>query len=543
MTVAGERIVAVSGDNTVNVYDAVTGVLRLSLNSPQQVTKAESSPDGSVLFFAHQRACEITVWDTQTGGSIDTLTAMSDISDIAVSSKGRYLGSCSSDGASKFWEVEGGCEPLHPFDQAVACICWLEPEDQVALAVEGFIVILEVTTGRTLHTCFVGGSLRRIAFSAHQHNLAILSVQEAEGTIGTMDIKTGSFLASPHTLHNASSLALKKGGQVVCATNDGNLLSYDPMISFDWEHHLTHLGTIHSMGLLKGGNLVVSSGESILLLGSKRTILSGASQGPGIARAYQLGNDKAFCTSKEFENINLLDMETMKILANHRIKFSEVDVSSTPRLLCTSIGGDTIVLCLRKHDGFAVMLYKIGRTYPMWEQLSWRPVLLGALSPSGSYLITVSGIEDPSGGGDWELCVREAGSNGNVLNNIPFIRNSGRPSKIGFTSDDQFYTEERRVRKVFFLTGIWLPDQTPGFRIEIEGVPGEGILPVCPYWYSLDENLEWVLDTKSRRVCCLPPGYVTGIEDGHFFVDSSIVTAGQDGVVRKLTFIKPRSDS
>jgi len=104
----------------------------------------------------------------------------------------------------------------HPFDQAVACICWLEPEDQVALAVEGFIVILEVTTGRTLHTCFVGGSLRRIAFSARQHNLAILSVQEAEGRIGTMDTRTGSFLASPHTLHNVSSRLEKRGASSLC---------------------------------------------------------------------------------------------------------------------------------------------------------------------------------------------------------------------------------------------------------------------------------------------------------------------------------------
>jgi hypothetical protein len=31
-------------------------------------------------------------------------------------------------------------------------ICWLEPEDQVALALKGAVVILEVTTGRTLHT-------------------------------------------------------------------------------------------------------------------------------------------------------------------------------------------------------------------------------------------------------------------------------------------------------------------------------------------------------------------------------------------------------
>jgi WD40 repeat protein len=74
VTVAGQGIVALCEDNTVNVYDGVTGVLKMSLNAPQQVTRVEGSPDGSLLFFVHQRAHEITVWDTQTGGLIYTLT-------------------------------------------------------------------------------------------------------------------------------------------------------------------------------------------------------------------------------------------------------------------------------------------------------------------------------------------------------------------------------------------------------------------------------------------------------------------------------------
>jgi hypothetical protein len=72
-------------------------------------------------------------------------------------------------------------------------------------------------------------------------------------------------------------------------------------------------------------------------------------------------------------------------------------------------------------------------------------------------------------------------------------------------------------------------------------MPGEEILPVHPY--ALDDNLEWVVDAKSRRVCWLPPGYISGIEDGHFFVGSSIVMGGQDGIVRRLTFRNPSSDS
>ena len=39
-----------------------------------------------------------------------------------------------------------------------------------------------------------------------------------------------------------------------------------------------------------------------------------------------------------------------------------------------------------------------------------------------------------------------------------------------------------------------------------------------------------------------PQGYVTRKENEHFFVGSSTVLAGEDGVVRTLTFKEPCSD-
>ena len=73
-TVVGKSIAAACEDNTINVYDAVTGVLRLSLNSLRQATMAEGSSDGSLLFYAHRPFCEMTLWDMQTGGLIRTFT-------------------------------------------------------------------------------------------------------------------------------------------------------------------------------------------------------------------------------------------------------------------------------------------------------------------------------------------------------------------------------------------------------------------------------------------------------------------------------------
>jgi len=619
VAVAGQRIVAVCEDNTVNVYDAVTGVLKLSLNPPQRVKKAEGSPDGSVLFFAHQRTREITVWDTQTGGLVHTLTMTSNINNIAVSSKGKYLGTSLSDDTFEFWEVESRRRGSHSLGQAVVSICWLEPEEKVALALKQAVVILEVITGRRLHTCLVyGDSVREIASLAGKHQLAVSSAWGTKSIITTIDTQTGSELlrSSPQT--GISCFAFSgNGSRVFCATNTGNLLSFDTFtISFEWNRYLSRLGTIHSMSPLRSGHLAVNFGGSIQLLESEYTQPPATNPGQEIAHVYRMDTDRTISVySKHHENVSLLDVKTMKTLVNHRVNFDELGVLSPfpPRFLCASIDRHIAVLRLRETNGFTLNLYdtnKVHKFVPIWEQISLRPVLLGTLSPTGTTLITV-GDEDPSGGGDWELCVWSA-VDGEILNATPFIRKGRPPYKITFTSKTQFYTEDHwvssspprgedvgdyanhdvqttstlpttskhsllhpgaldtatprtwsflktrsiprtsvskqpevsssqsrtgvhrkkyRVRKTFSL-------RTVKSRLEIKEESGEEILPANHY--ALDDNLEWVVDAESRRVCWLPPGYVTGVEDGHCFVGSSIVMIGQDGIVRNLMFSEPR---
>jgi len=643
LAVAGEKIVALCEDNTVHAYDAATGVLRLSLDPPHQVTNVGSSPDGSILFFAHQQARDITVWDTQTGGLVHTLKTISDVSDIAVSSRGKYLGSCSSEGTFEFWEVEGREKGSHSMGQAIVSICWLEPEDQVALALKGTVAIFEVTTRKILRKHRLGERMRGFTFSAYQHQLVVLLDLKTENRIQTIDIRTGRTQAcSPSLPKDVSHFAFSDdGSRIIYTTNTGHLRSYTLGPLSTRNDHLGHLGTIHSMNLLRSGHLVVNSGGSIQILGLEYTRRSGATRDPKIAHVYQLDSDKAICgTSRDHMITNLLDMETMKILANDRIKLDELDVSFTPRLLCASIDEHISVLTYRKHSGYALRRDVIGGT-SLWEQLSSRPILSCALSPNRLYFVTVGGGEDPSGGGDWELCVRRV-LNGDVLNVFPFIRIGRPPSKITFTSGERFYIEERQVfstpprgedendddddgdcgdhhvqttstpstasksssphpqelditprtrsiartamsrqhrmshraqksatrrpdettplttdsegpthvgvgnkeyfiRKTFFLRRI-LSNKTPQLHVEIEEVPGDDFLPVLNP-YSFDENLEWVVDAKSRRVCWLPLGWVTRVKGGHYFDGSLIVTAGQDGIVRKLMFREQRPDS
>jgi hypothetical protein len=198
---------------------------------------------------------------------------------------------------------------------------------------------------------------------------------------------------------------------------------------------------------------------------------------------------------------------------------------------------------------------------------------MGALSPDGGKVIMVVKAGNLEGDGDWELCVREM-AGGKLLSSV--IQAGEPPGKVEFVSETQFYTEHLRVRessipspefesKVDFEDGsggispakpkvrsrakdhhldcyirktFTLTDPCNGCNIQ--KVSEEKILRVRPY--ALDEKLEWVVDAKSRRVCWLPPGHVTRRENGHVFIGASLFTAGQDGVVRKLTFREPCSE-
>ena len=551
---AGQRIVAVCEDDTVNVYDGVTGVLKFLLNAPRQVTKVESSPDGSVLFFAHQSACEITVWDTQTGGLIYTLSTDFEISDIAVSLKGKYLATRSCDDTFLFWEVESRCRGSHPLGQPVVCVCWLEPEDQVALALERAVVILEVTTGRTLRTIPVGPGVRRFAFSAGQRQLAILTTRIVDEIVVT-GIQTGSVLVSSPPLMGVCCFTFSgDGDRIICATITGDLrYSNTSAHSFTWSHPKS-LGTIHSMGLLWSGHLVANFGKSIQLLELEYTQSPSADLDPEVARVCQLDNKVFYASSKD--HVYLLDMETMKTLTTYHPKLDERGIWFRPRFICASIDRDIAVRCFQKrHGSFALKLHTITRTVHKWEKSLSQPVVLGALSPDGEWLVIVSGSEGPAGGKDWELelSVRRVSDGENLASSFTF---KGRqPGNIAFTSKIRFYIDDHRVfsappsdededgsegedhhfRKTFSLRAL-RSDR------KIKEVSRKEILPTYPY--ALDKNLEWVVDTKSRsRVCWLPPCYISGVENGHFFVGSSIVMAGQDGIVRKLTFRNPSSDS
>jgi WD40 repeat protein len=577
VAVAGQRIAAVCEENIVNVYDAVTGVIRLSLNAPRRVTKVEGSPDGTVLFCAHRCAREITLWDTQTGGLIHTFTTKFEIDDIAISLAGKYLASCSSDGTFRFWEVENRCGGSCFLGEPIVSICWLEPEDQVALALKGTVVVLEITTGRTLHTFPVTGSVRGVAFSAGKRQLAVWLTSKIGSIIVVINISRESRLISFYPPMRTCSFTFSgSGDQVVCATETGYLrffcITLSPPKWYEW---LSDLGAIHSVGLLRSGHLVVNVGGFIQLLAMEYARPHDTSPDPRIYRVHPLDNGRAICAfssvREDVANLSVLDVETMKTLADYRIGTGCLNPSSTLPIVCVSINSGIAVLCFRGSDGFVLRLQVIGGNLPKWESSISRVALLGAVSPDGKSFVTIAKGRDSG----WEICARKVSHGGSLG---PVIQVDKPPRNIEFTSETQFYVEyrvkddddhdhnhdeEEKEKPPGFVPGFptletqihtkdrhagcpirttfTLAPPGPGSDPKLQELPEKWIPP--PPSFELNESLEWVVDAASRRVCWLPPGYISGTENGHYFVGSSIVMVGQGGILRKLTFRKPRSDS
>jgi len=174
MTTIGRRIAAACDDGTVSIYDSVTGVLRLSLNPEHPVELVTGSPDGSILFCAHQWKPSVTLWDVQTGGLIHTFMLGSHVENTAISLEGRYLACGLLDGSVHVWEVATRTE-CPPFGDGfpVMHLRWLAPEEQLVVVNLASLCIWDVVTGKTLYTLRMLDQVWGTAYSQKLNQLAV----------------------------------------------------------------------------------------------------------------------------------------------------------------------------------------------------------------------------------------------------------------------------------------------------------------------------------------------------------------------------------
>ena len=265
VTTFSHRIAAACDNGTVCVYDSVTGALRLSLSPTDPVREIRGTPDGSLLFCAHEGPL-VTIWDIQTGGLIHTFVLECKAEDIAISLGGCYLSCRLSDGSVKIWEVESKLEgPVVLGGSPVAGLCWVEPEQYLTVAGGTSVFVWDAAVGRVVRRFLIQDSIRGMVYSEKLRRMAILTTSGAESAITIIYPSTGiSFTRwSPPQL--SCFAPFQTSTQFVFGMEIPGLMLFDPLAQC-WKRS-THPATITSISTSSNGTTAANAvGSGIQLL-------------------------------------------------------------------------------------------------------------------------------------------------------------------------------------------------------------------------------------------------------------------------------------
>jgi hypothetical protein len=277
-----------------------------------------------------------------------------------------------------------------------------------------------------------------------------------------------------------------------------------------------------SVSCLPNGTVVAnSSGSGIQLLSlegghapSKRPTISALT-----VHAFDQGGILSiFPTSRDY--IALLEPKTMSQLL-------KIPARGTRSLAPTR---HTTILCASHKNLMAVYYFKEGKRgllqlwrfredVPRWTVQVSGVQKIGRISPTAARLVTIH-----PGGRLSRVFVWNA-RNGQLEAHID--RSLFCPLEIEFISDVKFALRHASGGVSFTV----LPSGALRLGLITGWSQGKRDLDV-------DDTHEWVV-SGSKKICWVPPGYIGSIQPSYCWVGHSLVMAGQDGTLRKLTFREP----
>ena len=542
-----QRIIAVCED-IVNIYDAITFVLRQSLDAPEAVTKIQTSPDGTFLFFAHSTS--VTMWDVQTGGLVCTFETKSKTNDIAASTT--HIACGSSDGSVSFWNIHTKKGKGFETGQPVVTIYWLSPQ-RLAVATQITLYIYDITSGETLGRFSVPGHVWGMVYLEDEDAFLVGSSQQSSGVdqeepcfircilpksepehIGVLCWKFLNLEQSPPFSRKLLSPTLVDGDQIACIIPPNGVQVFSASSKI-WTNSPPLLGAATSLAVSVNKNIVVQAKDYIQIF-SVGVLASGEVHNDiCVSQVYPLGGKHIICVSQPTGSLTLLELETLQIL--HACDNASIGSSLTDRSPSVR---ELFIRGLVAEFGVPAVLqaWESGKPLPGWTEAAGegRGMALGGLSPECTWIVTVYG--SPQRG----LCVKDA-KDGTVLANLCLPDNDvgvGEVYDLTFDSETRFY----------------LKIDGPGWHVQIpydvvaspsgghpytitKGEPVPLLEPRATPPYTLDANCEWVVDAEFRKISWISPGNIRRGDGGHFWVGLSLVMVGDDGVVRKLTFKEP----
>ena len=515
----GNKIAAAFNHGVVGIYDSVTGALRLSLNLGHPVQAIAGSPDGSILFCA-QKTPSITAWDMQTGGLIHTFVMEQDAPDIAVSSNGRYLACGLSDGSVEVLEVADQMEGTTVWTSSPAtCFCWLEPEEHLAVSTGPLVRIWDIVTGTVLRHVPIQYPVHHMVYSQKIDKLAIMA-SSTSGRVMTL-INAHNATLFPKWVHrNVTCFAFSQTTEeLVCSMEADGIQLFN--ISTRRLERLNHPDTMTSVSCLKNGTVVANfagSGIQLLSLDGGRD-----STQPTISaltvHAFDQGRITAiFPTSRD--HILLLETATMSQLLKIPVCNTGLTPADDTTILCASHKSLTAVYYFEERSRGFLQLWRFQEGVPRWTVEVDGAPKIAQISPTAVWFITLHAV------GPMDRVYVWNAQNGRLHERLDY---TAGPCDIGFTSDTEFFlgSDKQRKRYTVYPWGL--------------GYHSGGLPPPSPersqemLYLAVDDAHEWVV-RGSERVCWIPPGYIGSVQPSYCWVGSSLIMAGQDGTLRKLTF-------
>jgi WD40 repeat protein/DNA-binding SARP family transcriptional activator len=269
------------------LHDAVTAS-RAALRVPGVGGAVEWSPDGTRIAAAGPEGT-VDILDARTGEPLHSISGHdAPVNGIAFSPDGTLVGTTGEDGFAKIWDLETG-EELHALESPAgrdAIAPSFSPDGSLFAAAwlhEGFIRILDLTSGRIVREIQVNGSPRSTSFDPSGARI-VIALDTASAVV--VDVRSGDEVLTLDDPGSSGAVWSPDGTSIATAGDDGvarifdaragrqrfALLGHgDRVTAVDWSPDSNRVVTASADGTATLWRLIEGGGREMFTLSAQDT--------------------------------------------------------------------------------------------------------------------------------------------------------------------------------------------------------------------------------------------------------------------------------
>ena len=447
MTTTGHRIAAACDDGTVGIYDSITGALRLSLSPADPVLTIKGTMDGSTLLCTHRKP-SITAWDIQTGGLVHTLTLDGEVRGVAICLEGRHVACALSGGSIKILEVSGKTGSVtFGSGSPVTHLCWLESGKQLVTTKEASVQVWNVVSRQVICSFITRGLVYDAIYSQKLNKFATVAASGGESIVTVVDSLTGTSFTDRSSQRISCVTFSQITKQLVCGMNTPGIELFS-ITTRDWKR-FNYPATITSISTLASGTVVANvRGSGIQLLSLDEGYTPSQQQTLSALTVCALDRGNIIAVSSTNPNqVELLESPTMSPLLTIPVPPAEDIPIGRPTILCASLQHRVAVHLTENTPNIRLELWRFEEEDPEWVDTISGCRVVGGLSPSGSRLVVLHGVNGTIHVRIWDVLNGEL----QARRQIPTAHPHTQPLGVEFESEERFYSQHDTYRILYVI--------------------------------------------------------------------------------------------